>query len=118
MRTLELNKRKIYYALFVEETADVDEWGNETGETTPVYSSPIELKANVSAAGGSDEVNVFGSFADYSRTLTVAGQCEMDENSIVWFGADPATEPHNYIVVAKADSKNNIVYALKQVYVR
>ena len=40
----------------------------------------------------------------------------IDENTIVWFGAAPP-DPHNYIVVRKADSKNGILYALLEVTV-
>jgi hypothetical protein len=42
--------------------------------------------------------------------------CPIDEDSIVWFGAAPP-DPHNYIVVRKADSKNGILYALQEVTV-
>jgi hypothetical protein len=34
----------------------------------------------------------------------------------VWFGVSP-TEPHKYVVIRKADSKNGILYALQEVTV-
>jgi hypothetical protein len=43
--------------------------------------------------------------------------CPIEEQTIVWFGID-ATEPYNYIVTRKADSKNGILYALQEVKVR
>ena len=117
MRTLNRNKRQIYYALRNGEVANIDEYGNETGETTPVYDPAVELKCNVSAATGADAVQAFGSFTNYSRTMCVSDlNCPIDENAIVWFGV-PLTEPHNYIVVRKADSKNGIMYALLEVTV-
>ena len=117
MRTLNRNKRQIYYALHIGDVADIDEYGNETGETTPAYDPAVELKCNVSAATGADAVQAFGSFTNYSRTMCVSDpNCPIDENTIVWFGAAPP-DPHNYIVVRKADAKNGILYALQEVTV-
>lgn len=117
MRTLNRNKRQIYYALHTGEVANIDEYGNETGETTPVYGNAVELKCNISAATGADAVQAFGSFTNYSRTMCVSDpNCPIDENTVVWFGASPP-DPHNYIVVRKADSKNGILYALLEVTV-
>ena len=117
MRGLNRNKRQIYYALLTGEAANIDEYGNETGEPTPVYGAATPLLSNVSAASGVDAVNAFGNFTAYSRTMFVAdNNCPIDENTIVWFGAAPP-DPHNYIVVRKADAKNGILYALQEVTV-
>lgn len=117
MRSLNRNKRQIYYSLRNGEVANIDEYGNETGELTPVYEEATPLLCNVSAASGEDAVSAFGSFTGYSRTMFVAdNDCPIDENTIVWFGAAPP-DPHNYIVVRKADSKNGILYALQEVTV-
>ena len=117
MRNLNRNKRQIYYALHTDDVANIDEYGNETGETTPVYGPEVELKCNVSAATGADAVQAFGSFTNYSRTMCVSDlNCPIDEKTIVWFGAAPP-DPHNYLVVRKADSKNGILYALREVTV-
>jgi hypothetical protein len=43
-------------------------------------------------------------------------RCPIEEDSILWFGVEP-NQPHNYIVVRKADSKNGILYALQEVTV-
>lgn len=117
MRSLNRNKRSIYYSLRTGEVANIDEYGNETGELTPVYEAATPLSCNVSAASGEDAVRAFGNFTGYSRTMFVAdNNCPIDENTIVWFGAAPP-DPHNYIVVRKADSKNGILYALQEVTV-
>ena len=118
MRSLNRNKRRIYYALYESEIANLDEYGNETGESAPIYSDPLELMCNVSAATGEDAVNAFGSFTNYTRVICVADNtCPLAENAIVWFGIEP-TEPYNYIVIRKADSKNGILYALREVTVK
>ena len=117
MRTLNRNKRSVYYALRTGETTEYDEYGNETGESTPTYSEAVAIRANVSAATGEDAVQAFGNFTGYSRTMCIADNtCPITEDSIIWFGISP-TQPHNYIVVRKADSKNGLMFALQEVTV-
>ena len=117
MRSLNRNKRKIFYALRTGDAANVDEYGNETGERTPTYGKEIALMSHISAATGEEAVQAFGSFTGYSRTMSVAdNRCPIEEDSIIWFGTEPPA-PHNYIVVRKADSKNGILYALQEVTV-
>ena len=118
MRSLNKNKRQLYFALHEGDNKSLDEYGNETGESTPVYGEIKALNGNVSASSGEEVVQAFGSFTNYTRVLCVAdNHCPIDENSIIWFGVAP-TEPHNYIVTRKADSKNGILYAVKEVKVR
>ncbi len=117
MRGLNKNKREIFFALRTGETANIDEYGNETGESTPTYGKIEALRVNISAASGEEAVQAFGSFTGYSRTMFVADNtCPIDEDSIVWFGAEP-NKPNNYIVVRKADGVNGILYALQEVTV-
>lgn len=117
MRSLNKNKRQLYYALFLKDEPILDEYGNETSESIPIYGDITELRCNVSAASGEDAVQAFGSFANYTRTVCVSdNNCPIAEQTIVWFGF-PETEPYNYIVTRKADSKNGILYALKEVKV-
>jgi hypothetical protein len=117
MRNLNRNRRLIHYALRIDEVPNIDEYGNETGELTPVYGAATPLPCNISAAMGEDAVRAFGNITAYSRSVCVADiTCPMDVDSVVWFGVEP-TEPHNYIVVQKADSKNGILYALREVTV-
>ena len=115
MRSLNRNKRKIYYALRTGDKTNVDDYGNETGERTPTYGEQIALRVNISAATGEEAVQAFGSFTGYTRTMFVADNlCPIDEDSILWFGVEPDA-PNNYLVVRKADSKNGILYALQEV---
>ena len=119
MRSLNRNKRSIYYALPTgDEEKLYDEYGNETGEINIVYGDAVKLDINVSAATGEDAVEAFGSFTNYSRILCVSDiKCPLTEDAKVWFGIEP-TNPHNYIVTRKANSKNGVLYALKEVMVR
>ncbi len=123
MRSLNKNKRELHYALYIKDEPNFDEYGNETGEGSPIYGEVKELRCNVSSASGEEAVQAFGSFTNYSRVVCVSDNtCPIDEQTIVWFGVpliddmgEPA--PHNYIVTRKADSKNGILYALKEVKV-
>ena len=72
MRSLNRNKRTIYYALRTGDEVNLDEYGNETGETTPQYGDVVMLQCNISAASGQEAVEAFGSFTGYARTMCVA----------------------------------------------
>lgn len=118
MRALNKNKRQLFYALYTGDEPIFDEYGNETGERHPLYSELQELRCNVSAASGEEAVTAFGTVKNYTRVVSVAdNNCPLTEQALVWFGIAP-TEPHNYIVDRKADSKNGILYALQEVKVR
>lgn len=118
MRCLNRNKRDIYYALYTGDEPILDEAGNETGERTPTYGEITPARFNISAATGEEAVQAFGSLTNYSRVLCVSdNDSPIAEQTAVWFGVSPS-EPHNYVVVAKADSKNGILYALLEVKVR
>ena len=118
MRALHRNKRAIHYALYVGDAPILDEYGNETGESAPIYGEIQTLRCNVSAASGEEIVQAFGSFTNYERAICVADiTCPLAEQAVVWFGI-PTSEPYNYTVTLRADSKNSILYALREVKVR
>ena len=118
MRSLERNKRTIHYAVYLRDEPILDDYGFETGESRPTYGDIKELRCNVSSASGEDAVEAFGNFTRYTRAVCVSdNNCPLDEDSVVWFGV-PTSEPYNYIVTLKADSKNGIMYALQEVKVR
>ena len=117
MRCLNRNKRKIFYALRIDEKPILDDYGNETGENIPIYSDAVRLDCNVSSTTGAAAVEVFGNFTNYTRILCISDRhCPIVEDSAIWFGTDP-DKPYNYIVTRKADSKNGILYAVKEVKV-
>lgn len=118
MRDLQRNKRTIWYANHIRDEIVTDEFGNDTVETVPVYTDPIALKINISAATGEAAAEAFGAFTDYSRTITTSDtRCPLKQNSRVWFGVEPSSSPHNYEVVRVADSLNGMLYALREVTV-
>ena len=117
MRDLRKNQRTLYYALRTGEIENTDASGYLTGESTPTYGKIEMLRGHVSASVGNDTVSEFGSFTNYSRTLTVSDvHCPIDEDSVIWFGITPDGDtPPNYIVTKRADSKNSVLYALLEV---
>lgn len=115
MRCLSRNKQTVYYALYSGKVAIEDENGNETGEYAIAYDGPVKLLANVSAARGTAEQEMFGIGVNYTKTIIVDDvNCPIDEHSVLWI--DKATsEPHNYVVERVARSLNSVVYAVRKV---
>lgn len=113
-----LDKRPLWYSNPVgEKTPVVDEWGNETGETTQEWSKPAKLMLNVSPPTGSAEASPFGAFTDYSYVVSSSSKkhnTSLFEGTHVWFGTEP-TKPYNYIVVKVAEHITDTLYALKEV---
>ena len=118
MRDLIRNKRGLWYAIPVGTTPILDEYGNDTLEVEAAFSSPLYLRANVSANVGQEAVEVFGSQTEYSRTLNITGNvCPLVEGCRVWFGKEPndVGDDNNYVVARVADSKNGYLIALREV---
>ena len=118
MRDLIRNKRGLWYASPVGSKPILDEYGNDTLEVEAVFSSPLYLRANVSANVGQEAVEVFGSQTEYSRTVSITGtSCPLSEGYGVWFNKEPndAGTDNNYVVARVADSKNGFLVALREV---
>lgn len=116
MRTLEINKQPMWYALRAGKTEIMDEYGNHTGVFKEQYGTPVYYPVNMSESRGTVDANMFGINADYDRTfVTTDMSCPIAEDSIIWFGADPTTDPHNYVVHRIANSLNSITVAIRGV---
>lgn len=124
MRTLERNKQTIYYALYEDKTPIEDEYGNETGEYTLVYSEPKEFMLNVSSARGESYTRHFGDYVDYDKVMVTTDlSVPITETSLLWIDTLPVIEdgenaiPHDYIVKKVARSLNSISYVISKVSV-
>lgn len=113
MRTLEKNKRKLHYAVPVEEERIKDEYGNETLEVNVIYSDPTELKVNYSGSIGRETIEIFGTATNYSRILCFTQDCPLTEGCIMWIGVD-TDQPANYKVARVADSLNVTLVAIQE----
>lgn len=119
MRTLEINKQPMWYALCTGKTEVIDEYGNHTGVFELTYSDPVYYPVNMSESRNIVKHEAFGVTADYDRTfVTTDMSCPIKEDTIIWFGADPTTDPHNYVVHRIANSLNSITIAIRAVDVR
>ena len=115
MRNLSRNKSTIYYALYDSKSEVQDEDGLYTGDNAPSYTAPTEIRASVSAARGTSDIDLFGVNISYTKTVIVDDMsCPIDEHSILWIGIS-TDEPHNYEVVQVAKSLNHISYAVQEV---
>lgn len=117
MRDLKRNQRNLWYAPLEGYQQMFDEYGNETLEEQEIFSPPTLLRCNVSANMGQEAVEVFGSQTEYTRTVSLTGDCPLGEGDRVWFGVEPndTEDNHNYTVVKVADSKNGYLVALREV---
>lgn len=118
MRTLERNKQTIYYALYEGKEPLTDEYGNPTGEYEVLYSEPVFLKINVSAARGEYSTRQFGEMENYDKILVTDDiNLPISETSILWIDSLDTTKPHDYIVKKVARSLNSVSYAVSKVSV-
>ena len=109
----------MWYALCTGKTEVIDEYGNHTGVFELTYSKPVYYPVNMSESRNIVKHEAFGVTADYDRTfVTTDMSCPITEDSIIWFGADPTTEPHNYVVHRIANSLNSITIAIREVDLR
>lgn len=117
MKNLKRNKKVYWYALYSDKKRVVDEDGNETGEITRGYETPVKDKASISANTGTTGIEQFGNFADYDKVIITDDMSNpMDENTVVWIGETPdeSGENYNYVVKRRAECINNISFAIQK----
>ena len=120
------NKRKFYYALYVNADELTDEYGNVTGEYKVLHGNPIEMKGNVSSARGEMQSRQFGESESYDKVIVLDNpNTPINEYAILWvdtlplLNADGTTNtPHDYVVKKVARSLNSVLIAISKVNVR
>lgn len=118
MRCSTRNHQLVHYARYEGTSITTDEWGNETGESVN-HEDPVPLYVNVSAAKNAEFADVFGINIDYDRVLILpVRNFDIDEHSVLWIDANPATEPFDYIVRRVSRSVNATAVAVKRVDVQ
>ena len=114
MRNLKKNQRTLHYASFLGTKPIVDEYGNETLEVEKQYSEPIEFQVNYSSNVGEVATQTFGNVTDYSRVLSITGDCPFKEQDVLWIGIQ-TTRKANYEVKKVADSINSYLIAVGEI---
>lgn len=123
MKAMERNKRTFWYCLYDRKEPIIDEDGNETGEEQIVYKPAQSLRANISAAIGSSQVEQFGNLAGYDKVIvTDDTSCPIDENTVLFIDKDPAHDEdgkplYDYMVKRVARSLNSVSIAVTKVSV-
>lgn len=123
MRSLKINQRKLWYALYQDKTPILDENNDETGDYTNGYSPPVLFYASLSAGKGNVQKDVFGTDVDFTRTISTTDlSLPITETSLVWYATEPVLLPDgsadpnsaDYEVAARpADGLNVLAIALK-----
>lgn len=115
MRSVQRNKKPIWYALRLASTEVIDEYGNATGEFVEQYSVPMKLNINVGVPKGQINLERFGLNDDYTRVLaTTDMDCPIAVDTILWVGIEP-TLPHNYVVKKIMPAINQLLIAIQEV---
>lgn len=121
MRTVQRNKRELWYSLFNGETELQDSDGNYTGETDITYAPPVAIRANVSPATGQSNMEMFGNLTDYDRVVvTDEVDIPINENSVLFIDTVPIISAKgisgfDYIVRRVARSFNSVSIAVKKI---
>ena len=134
MRTLQRNKRFVYYALYNGVTEEVDNDGNYTGEHVVSYASPVKTKMNVSGAKGKAEVEMFGIENPFTYVLVTDDiETPFDTDTIWWINTSPnsavvgvavagvavcgekTSSPHDFRCTRVARTINGVAIALAEV---
>lgn len=120
MRIMERNKTAFYYCLYAGETQNLDENGYETGEKTVKYSPAVKIRANISPATGSAQVEQFGNLASYDKVIVTDDvNCPIDENTVLFIDRPPTFKDglpqYDYTVWRVARSLNSVSIAVRRV---
>ena len=126
MQGMVRNKRKFYYALYIDTNDLKDEYGNLTGEYEVVYGNPIGIKGNVSGEMGEMQSRQFGGSESYDKVIVLDNpNTPINEYSILWVDTLPhlnedgtTNTPHDYIVKKVARSSNSVSIAISKVNVK
>ena len=123
MKVMERNKRTFWYCLYDRKEPIIDEDGNETGEEQIVYKPAQSLRANISAASGSSQVEQFGNLAGYDKVIVLDDtSCLIDENAVLFIDKEPEYDDdgkplYDYRVKRVAKSLNSVSIAATKVSV-
>ena len=126
MRGMVRNRRKFYYALYIDTKETMDEYGNLSGEYEVSYSHPIKALGNISSAMGETQIRQFGGSESYDKVIVLDNpNTPINEYSILWvdtlprWNDDGTTDtPYDYVVKRVARSLNNVAIAISKVKVQ
>ena len=139
MRVLNRNKQDLYYSNPTGFVYATDANGFKTGEKIITYGTVEQTRMSMAISSGANnlgsqgmaELEPYGITTGYThRAVTEDMNCEMYEESHVWYGIEPTREvekdgkivteavPYNFVVVRRSPSLNHVIYYLKEVDVQ
>ena len=116
MRTIQRNRRELWYALYKGVQDVTDSAGNLTGEQEVSYETPVQAKMNISGGRGRAAIEEFGIENPFTHTA-VTGDMDtpFDTDTIWWFGKAPTDGAHNFRCTGVSRTVNQVVIALAEV---
>ena len=116
MRTVQRDKRNVWYAFYDGVTELMDSEGNYTGEYSVAYTTPAMTRMNVSGGRGQADIALFGLTQTFARTATTEDlETPWNTETVFWIETNPETDTFDYRVVAVSRTINQVVLALAEV---
>ena len=127
--------RTFWYCLYDGSEDQYDEYGNLISEQDIRYKAAVQTEANVSAATGQAQTEMFGNLDSYDRVIVTDDlNCPIDEQTVLFLDKEPeypelpSEEPeepeydtahpiYDYIVKRVAKSLNSVSIAVRKVNV-
>lgn len=123
MKLMERNKVHFWYCLFDRKEPILDEDGNDTGDQKVFYAEAVPIRANVSSATGTAQIEQFGNLDHYDKVIVTEDMsCPIDETTVLFVDKEPEYDAegqplYDYIVRRVARSLNVVAYAIRKVSV-
>lgn len=123
MKLMERNKVPFWYCLFDRKEPILDEDGNDTGDQKVFYAEAVPIRANVSSATGTAQIEQFGNLDRYDKVIVTEDMsCPIDETTVLFVDKEPEYDAegqplYDYIVRRVARSLNVVAYAIRKVSV-
>ena len=136
MRCLKRNSTPFWYCLYSSASEMTDEYGNSTGEMDRIYANAVMMNANISAATGQAQTEMFGNLDSYDKVIVTDDlNCQIDEHTVLFVDKEPeypvitpsasastsevqydtAHPKYDYIVKRVAKSLNSVSIAIRKV---
>ena len=101
MRCLKRNMTPFWYCLYESSEDQYDEYGNLLPEPLVTYAEPVQMMANISAATGQAQTEMFGGLDSYDKVIVTADMsCPIDEHTVLFIDKEPEyTEVRTHEIV-------------------
>ena len=113
MRCLKRNMTPFWYCLYESSEDQYDEYGNLLPEPLVTYAEPVQMMANISAATGQAQTEMFGGLDSYDKVIVTADMgCPIDEHTVLFIDKEPEYTPvttYEYVQGESASQDDELV---------